>query len=151
MTRFALLSAVVLVALAPPAPAQPGPAGGLRIVDVQAADGKLTWIETQVVPVEEAITVEEEVNGMKVTVVKKVTVYKTVSVTRVADLKTAKVTDGTGKAVGADKLAERLKEAPAVLLTAPLSDKHHKLFKDDTLFIEPNPAPPPKDPKKDKK
>ena len=54
------------------------------------------------------------------------------------------VTDATGKAIEADKLADRLKEGPAVLLTAPLSDKHRKLFKDDTLFVEPNPTPAPK-------
>lgn len=146
MTRLALISAAVLAALASPATAQPG---GFRIVDVQVADGKLTWTEAvpvqveKAVPVVKEVTVEKELNGKKVVVVEKVTVNEKVVVTefvsvkRTTELKTVAVTDGAGKAVAADKVAERLGGAPAVLLTGPLPAKHRALFKADTLFIEP--------------
>jgi hypothetical protein len=148
MTRSALFTALVLVAFVAPAGAQPP---GVMIVTATADANTVTWTETVQVPVVETITVEVEVNGKKVLETRAVTVVRTQQITRAATLKDAKATDATGKAVAADKLAERLKKPTAVVVTsAALPAEHRALFKDDTLFLELAP-PAPKDPNKGKK
>lgn len=146
MPRSALLAAFALVLFAAaPAVAQPP---GVLIVTATAGADKLTWTETVTVPVAETVTVTVQVNGMQVMENRTVIVNKAQQITREAILKDVKATDATGKAVGADKLAERLKKpAAVVVLSAPLPGEHRSLFRDDTLFLE----FPPKDPNKGKK
>ena len=146
MTRFALLSALAFAALlSARADAQPGAfLPGVQIIDAKVEKGKLTWTEYATTPVTKEIEVVVNMNGKQVPVKQKITVHEIVPVTRMNDLKGAKVTDGAGKEVGADKLAERLKEpAPVVLITGPLSAKHRALFKDTTVFVEFPAAPVP--------
>ena len=105
-------------------PFDPTP-GGFRIVDAKADKGKLTWTETAAVPVEKVVDVIMVIDGKQVSVKKKVTVIEYVSVTKTGDLKGAKVTDAAGKAIEADKIAERLKETtPVVFVSGPVPAKH---------------------------
>jgi hypothetical protein len=158
MFRYALLFAAVAAApaFAAPVPApvpadqpaapviQPGVPGGFRVVDVKVDKDKLTWTETRTIPVAKNVTVTVEINGMKVDQTRTVTVFETVAYTVASELKSIKATDGAGKAIDAKKLAEMLKEpTPVVVVTGAIPEKHRKLFKDTTLFIEmPKPEPP---------
>jgi ABC-type glycerol-3-phosphate transport system substrate-binding protein len=144
MTRFALLAALVLAALPAAATAQPP---GVRFATAGASGDTLTLSETVVVPVAKTVVVTVEINGKAVEQNQTVTTYEAQQIERKLTLKDAKVTDGRGKAVAADKLAERLKTpAAVVVVTVPLPPEHRKLFKDDTLFLDLSPAPaePPK-------
>jgi hypothetical protein len=151
MTRLAILSALVLAALLPArASAQPGAPGGLHITDAKVDKDKLVWTVTVMVPVQKAVPVEVEKNGMKVTELRTVVVYEIQQVTKAVELKGFKATDAAGKPIAADKLAELLKETgPVVLVTGTLPERHRKLFKDTTVFLEsvapvpPVPPPPP--------
>ena len=148
MTRFALLSALALAALPHPrADAQPDAffPGSIRIIDAKADKGKLTWTEYATTPVVREIEVIVNMNGKQVATKQKVTVHEVVPVTKTADLKGAKATDAAGKAIDADKLAERLKEStPVVLVSGAVPAKHRALFKDTTVFVEfPQPKGPP--------
>ena len=146
MIRSAVLAALALVALAPArAPAQFDAPGSFRVVEAKADKGKLAWEEVRYVPT----TREEErvvvVNGMNVKQKVAVTVVVPVLETRGYELKTLKATDGAGKAIDAEKLAELLKEkTPVVVVSGPVPEKHRKLFKDTTVFVElPQPKAPP--------
>lgn len=139
MTRFALLTTFALVALVGPAGSQPP---GVRFATAGATGATLSLTETVVVPVAKKVTVTVEIDGKAVQQEREVTVYEAAQIERKLVAKDARVTDGTGKAVGADKLTELLKKpAPIVILTAPLSAEHRALFKDSTLFLDLTPAP----------
>ena len=148
MIRSVVLAALALAVLAPTRagaqpPFDPTP-GGFRIVDAKADKGKLTWTETVAVPVVKEVEVIMMIDGKPVAVKKKVTTIEYVSVAKTGDLKGAKVTDAAGKAIDADKIAERLKETtPVVFVSGPVPAKHRELFKDTTVFVE---FPQPKGP-----
>ncbi len=102
---------------------------------------KLTWTETQMVPVAKEVAVTVVVNGVEKLEKRTVIAYETVAITRATALKDVKATDAAGKAIDAEKLAELLKETTAaVVTTGSLSEKHRALFKDKTVFVE-LPAP----------
>jgi hypothetical protein len=156
MIRFPVLAALALAALLPVrAAAQPidPSAGTFRIVEVKVEKDKLTWMETKSVPVTRAEEVVVEKNGKKVIEKVEVTVLESIPEVRSVGLKALKATDGAGKAIAADKLAELLKEPTAVVMTSgPVPAKHRELFKEKTVFIEipapklpgpPLPLPPP--------
>ncbi len=147
MFRSAVLAALAVAVVAPAsALAQPAP-GAFQVVDAKANKDKITWNETQAVPVQKEVVVTVNVNGMNVTEKRTVVVYEPVTITRELALKTVKVTDGTGKAVDAEKLAELLKDGKSVVLVSgPVAAKHRALFKDTTLFLELPAAAPPKGP-----
>lgn len=138
MARFAVPIALTILSLAPGTGAAAAPLpDGLRIVDAVVEKDKLLWSETKFVPVEVEKTIEVLVGGKKVTQTVKVTEVRAESVRLTVELKGLKVTDGSGKALGDDKIAELLKEpVPVVLLSGPLPAKHRGLFKDKTVFIE---------------
>ncbi|MBA4067297.1 MAG: hypothetical protein C0501_27030 [Isosphaera sp.] len=134
-------AAVLLLALAPGLAAAQGP-DPFRVVDAEAKKDRLFWTVTEVATVAEQVAVEVEVNGVKRVEFRTVTKLVPVTTTRAVELNTVKVTDAAGKAIPADKLAERLKEpAPVVLVTGPVTDKHRALFKDTTIFVELPAAP----------
>jgi hypothetical protein len=153
--RFTVLAAIALAALAPArASAQPVLPGPFRVVEAKADGGKVIWSEIKFVPQvkeEERVVV---INGMNVTQKVAVTVFVPVQETIGFELKKLKATDGTGKAIAADKLAELLKEStPVVIVSGPVPEKHRALFKEKTVFLElpqpepgkgPEPVPPPK-------
>jgi hypothetical protein len=140
MLRSAILAAIAVALLASAVGAQPG---SFQVVDVTVVKGKLQWTETQAIPVTKQIEVTVNVNGKNVVERRAVTVHEHISVTKEMDLKGTKVTDGAGKAIAADKVAELLKDkAPVVLVTGPVAEKHRKLFKETTVFVE-LPAPGP--------
>ena len=145
MVRFAVLAAVALAVMVPArATAQPAPLS-FQFVDMKVEKDKLLWNDTVSVPVAKEIIVEVVQNGVKVLRTRTVTEYETRVVTRAMDLKGLKVTDATGKALDADKLAELLKEPTLVVVVSggALPEKHRKLFKDTTIFIEmPKPETP---------
>jgi hypothetical protein len=136
--RFTVLVALALEALVPArADEQPGPDSSFRVVDAKAGSDKLTWSVLEQVPVQKTVPVEVVINGMKVLEVRTITVHEGVVVTRAVELKDVRATDGAGKAINSDKLAELLKEmTPVVLVSGPVAEKHRKLFKDTTLFLE---------------
>ena len=140
MLRSAILAVSAVALLAPTVSAQPGT---FQVVDASVVKGKVQWLETQFVPVTKEVAVTVNINGKNVIEKRTVTVYETRTITREVDLKGAKVTDGAGKAVEADKVAELLKDkAPVVLVTGAVAEKHRKLFKETTVFVE-LPAPGP--------
>lgn len=145
MIRFAALAATALAVLVPArANAQPELPGAFRIVEVKVDKGKVTWTEMRYTPT----TKEEErvvtINGMRVTQKVAVTVYIPVMETQAIELKKLKATDAAGKAIDAEKLAELLKETtPVVFVPGSVPEKHRKLFKDTTVFVElPKPEAP---------
>ena len=131
---------------AAPAPAQfPG---GVKFVEASVDKDKLTWTETTYVPVTKTVEVQVVVGGMTRTEKQTVTEMLPQQVTRSVELKNLKVADGAGKAIAADKVADALKESPtAVMTVGPLPERHRKLFKEKTVFVEipaPKfPGPPP--------
>ncbi len=153
MLRFTLLLAVgTLVMLPTAAFAQPGVPGSFRVVDAKVDKGKVTWTETQLVPTTKEVEVVVVINGVNVKQKRALTVLVPVVETLAADLKDLKATDGAGKAIDADKLAELLKEStPVVIVSGPVPEKHRKLFKDTTVFVDlsqkvPGPVPVPAPP-----
>jgi hypothetical protein len=147
MPRFALpLAALALCSpalSAQPPGTPPDPLAGIRVVDAKAEKGKIRWLEMKSVPVRQKVQVTVNVNGVPMTQTREVTVIQVVPSTREHDLSKVKATDGAGKAVAADKLAELLKDAtPVVLVSGTLPEKHRGLFKEKTLFVE-LPAPEP--------
>lgn len=139
MPRFAsLFAALALAAAANLSSAQPpDPLADLRVVDAKAEKGKVRWTEMKVVPVTQNEQVTVNVNGRNETQTLTVTTMQVVASTREYDLSKVKATDGAGKAVAADRLAELLKDsAPVVLVSGPLPEKHRALFKEKTLFVE---------------
>jgi hypothetical protein len=136
MIRFAV-PVLALVLLCACVDAQPTSPGSFAIVDAQVVKGQLQWTATVAVPVTKEIPFEVEINGQKVIQKKAETVFEYVLETRSSDLKNLKATDATGKLIEADTLAEMLKKtAPVVMASDPISEKHRKLFKDTTIFIE---------------
>jgi hypothetical protein len=145
MFRYAILLAVAaFVSLPATAIAQPLGPGSLQVIDAKVEKDKLTWTETIAVPVTKEIAVEVRKNGMAFIEKRTVTVLEFQQITRTMELKTLKATDAAGKAIGADKLAEMLKEStPVVVAHAAIPEKHRKLFKETTVFVElPKPEVP---------
>jgi hypothetical protein len=138
MMRSAVLAALALATmLSARAAAQPGFPGTFQVVDAKVEKDKLTWTDTKYVPEAREEAVEVVVNGMKVVQKRVVVVTVPVAEVRSVDLKGLKATDGAGKAVTADKLSELLKESTAVVLVSgAVPEKHRKLFKDTTLFLQ---------------
>jgi hypothetical protein len=137
MLRSAVLAAVALVAAPALAPAQPATLISFQFVDAKVDKDALTWTQTEQVPVAKEVVVEVVKNGVKFAEKRTVTVYQSVAVTRQADLTKVKATDGGGKAVAAEKLAELLKEPTLIVLASgPVPEKHRKLFREATLFVE---------------
>lgn len=142
MFRSAVQVALAVAVLAPAgAFAQPG---NFQVVEVKVNRDKLTWNETRAVPVRKVVEVTVNVNGMNVVEKREITVNEIVTFTKEIGLKTVKATDGAGKAVDAEKLAEALKDGkPVVVVSGPVAAKHRALFKDSTLFIQlPGDGPP---------
>jgi hypothetical protein len=137
------LAAVLLVALVPGFVAAQAP-GAPRILDVKVEKDRMVWTEYVTVPVQKTVTVTVTVNGKAVLQDRTVTVYETTARTVANELKTVKATDGAGKEIAADKLAELLKDpTPVVVSVGPISDKHRALFKEKVLVLElPAPMPP---------
>jgi hypothetical protein len=137
------LAAVLLAALAPGLAAAQGP-DPFRVVDAEVKKDRFFWTENQQVPVTEQVAVQVVVDGVTRAETRTVTKLVPVTTTRAAELNTLKVTDAAGKAVPADKLADRLKGPTAVVLvTGAVNEKHRALFKDTVLFVElPAAAPP---------
>lgn len=139
MPRFAsLFAALALAAAANLVSAQPpGPPAGIRVVDAKAEKGKVRWTEMKAVPVQQNVQVTVNVNGRNETQTLTVTAMQFVGSTSEYELSKVKVTDGAGKPVAADKLAGLLKDStPVVLVTGMRPEKHRKLFKEKTLFVE---------------
>ena len=148
-----LLAALALVLQPGRAPAQGSGTSGFQIVDAKVEKGKLTWSESKAVPVAKVVEVTVNINGRNIVEKRTVIEYMATTVTQAHDLKGLTATDANGKVIGADKLAELLKEpAPVVLVSGLISDKHRALFKDKTVFVElqlpkpPVPPAPPVDP-----
>jgi hypothetical protein len=141
MIRFVVLAAVGFAALAVTrADAQPAP-GTLQVVDAKIDGRRLLWDETVLVPVQREVEVAVVIDGKTVIQKRTEIVPQVTLITKEAEVKTLKVTDATGKAIDADKLAELLKEkTPVVFVTGSVPEKHRALFKDKTLFVE-LPAP----------
>lgn len=144
MTRIAVLFVALGFVAFSPASAWAQLPGGVQIVDAKVKDGKLIWTGYMPVSVEKEVEVVVMINGQQVKQVQKVVVTELVPIQQAEELKTLKATDGNGKAITADKLAELLKEGTSVVLVrTPVIDKHRKLFKDTTIFVElPGIAPP---------
>lgn len=146
MRRFLLSAACVLgscgfaTAQGPKAVTAPP-----QFVVARVADGNLSWTTTEQVPLTKQIAVTVLVNGQPVVENRTVTVLEPVTRETSIPVKHLKVRDGAGRAVEADRVAERLGRGGAVvLLSTPLADDFRRLFRDDALLIElpPPPAPP---------
>ncbi|AMV26599.1 hypothetical protein VT84_19530 [Gemmata sp. SH-PL17] len=150
--RRIVVALAVLVLLCLPGRVSAQEPLGFQIVDAKVEKGKLTWSEEKAVPVARVVEVTVNINGKNVIEKRTVLEYTTSTVTQAHELKNLNATDVKGKAIGADKLAELLKEpTPVVLLIGPLADKHRALFKDKTVFVflplpYAVPEPPPADP-----
>lgn len=137
MFRFSLLAAAALLVAPGAAFAQPGVPGQFQVIEAKAEKDKITWTTYKAVPVQKEVAVQVLKNGMLVTEKQTVTVTEYVPVQETLTLKALKATDGNGKAVDAEKLAEILKEGtPVVFVSGPVADKHRKLFKGSTVFLE---------------
>ncbi|HYH67859.1 MAG TPA: hypothetical protein VD866_24390 [Urbifossiella sp.] len=144
MPRFA--PALVVLALAGPASAQPTGAINPQVVTARVEDGSLVWTTTQLLPVAKQVVVTVVVGGRPVTETRNVTELTRVTSERSEAVKNVKATDGAGKAVTPDRLAERLREdAVVVLHVGRLPDGFRRAFRDDTILIElPGPTAPPR-------
>ncbi len=114
-------------------PASPAP----QLVVAKVSGGSLVWGTTDVVPV----TVEKAVpvirDGQTVTEKVTVTEYRTVEKAVGFKLKELRVTDATGRAIPADRLATRLGDGAAVVLhTGPLPEVYRRVLKDDAVVVE---------------
>lgn len=140
MTR--LCPAVLLLALAGPAAAQPVEAINPQVVTARVEDGRLLWTTTQLLPVQKPVVVTVVVNGRPVAETRNVTELTRVTSERSEAVKNVKATDGAGKAITADRLSERLREDSAIVLhVGRLPDAFRRAFRDDTILIElPGPA-----------
>ena len=110
----------------------------VQFVVATVKDDKLTYETAQPYTFTEYVDVTRQVNGQTVT--EKVPVTKTAErkVTHARPLSELKATGADGKEIPAADLKEKLKAGgPVVLATAPVTDEWRKLFKPDTLFLEP--------------
>ena len=117
-------------------------AGVPRIVPARVEGDYLIWPEAKQTPITKEIDVLIDLNGKPT--VQKVTVTSTETsiLHRTVSLKKLKFTDGAGKAIAADKLAERLiEESPVVFHTGPLAAKYRSLFSSDAVLVEFEAAP----------
>jgi hypothetical protein len=134
MSRFALpalfvTAAGVAVAQAP----QPAP----QLAVARVSNNSLVWTTTVVVPVTKTVAVTVLVNGQQVVENRTVTVLETMSREQSIGLKDLRATDGAGRAIPSDRLAERLGKGAAVVLhTGPLPDAYRQILKDDAVLIQ---------------
>jgi hypothetical protein len=144
MTRFA--PALLLFGLAGPATAQPIGAVNPQVVTARVENGSLVWATTQLLPVQKPVTVTVIVNGRPVTETRTVTELSRVTSDRSEAVKNVKATDGAGRALTAEQLAERLREDGVVVLhVGRLPDAFRRAFRDETILIElPGPVAPPR-------
>lgn len=144
MTRFSSL-VVVLVAAAPAA-AQPVGAVNPQVVSARVEKGSLVWTTTQLLPVQKPVVVTVIVNGRPTTETRHVTELTRVTSERSEAVKNLKATDGAGRAVSPEALAERLREDTAVVVhVGRLPDVFRRAFREETILIElPGPAAPPR-------
>lgn len=137
MRRFVLTLAALALCALPLCAQSPDSLAGLRVVDAKAEQGKIRWGEMKTVPVQQNVQVTVNVNGVPRTQTQTVVTMQVVGATSEYELAKVKVTDSAGKPVAADKLAGLLKDStPVVLVTGTLPEKHRKLFKEKTLFVE---------------
>lgn len=142
MTRFA--PALVLLAFAGPAAAQPVGAVNPQVVTARVENDALVWTTTQLLAVQKPVVVTVVVNGRPVSETRLVTELTRVTSDRSEAVKNLKATDGSGRVVTADKLAERLREDTTVVIhVGRLPDAFRRAFRDETILIElPGPAAP---------
>ena len=136
MTRF--LPALALLVLAAPAAAQQ-PVGAVnpQVVSARVEDGRLLWTTTQLLPVQKPVVVTVVVNGRPTTETRTVVELTRVSSERSEAVSSVKATDGAGKAVTPERLAERLREEGVVVLhVGRLPEAFRRAFRDDTILIE---------------
>ena len=108
-----------------------------RIVMVIVQKDFLMWNEVKRVPVAREVDVQVVRDGRAFTETRPVTTYETIAERHAVPVKGLKAVDGTGKAIGADQLAELLAEDKAVVFhSGPLPAKYRKLFRDDAILIE---------------
>ncbi|MFO0800980.1 MAG: hypothetical protein U0804_26235 [Gemmataceae bacterium] len=144
MTRS--LTVVTLLAVAGPATAQPVGAVNPQVVTARVENGALQWATTQLLPVQKPVVVTVVVNGRPTTETRLVTELTRVTSERSEAVKNLKATDGAGRPIPAERLAERLREeATVVLHVGRLPDAFRRAFRDETILIElPGPAAPPR-------
>jgi hypothetical protein len=146
-----LLFAAALVAAYPPAPpVETKPTGTPPTISVAKIDGdRLILTRTQTVTRIESRTENVQVGNMVVPRVVKVPVQTPVTVETAYPLKDVKGFDAANKAIDAAKLAERLKNPTAVVVSGdgqPIGDAFRQLLKEDVIvLILPlaQPVPPP--------
>jgi hypothetical protein len=145
MNCFIATGALVIL-LSSPVGAQPScpTPGAVRIVYAKAEDDALQINEKTKLPVTNTSTVTIYFRGVPVELVVTETACRDVTIGRLVEWKDVKATDATGQPIGADKLAEKLKEwTPVVLITGEVGDKVRALYKDVGVFIAlPTPATP---------
>ncbi|QDU21638.1 hypothetical protein [Urbifossiella limnaea] len=144
MTR--VVSVVALLAVAGSAAAQPVGAINPQVVTARIENGSLVWATTQLLPVQKPVVVTVVVNGRPTAETRTVTELTRVTSERSEAVKNLKAADGAGRAINAERLAERLREeATVVLHVGRLPDAFRRAFRDETILIElPGPAAPPR-------
>ena len=144
MPRFA--AALLLFALPGPVAAQPVVAVNPQVVTARVENGSLVWATTQLLPVQKPVTVTVVVNGRPVTETRNVTELTRVTSDRSEAVRNVKATDGAGRTVTVEQLAERLREDGVVVLhVGRLPDAFRRAFRDETILIElPGPAATPR-------
>lgn len=116
---------------------KPDAIGAPRIVPARVEGEYLIWPEAKQTPITKDVDVLIDVNGKAVVQRVTVTSTETSIVHRAVALKKLKFTDGGGKAIAPEKLAERLaEEAPVVFHTGPLAAKYRALFASDAVLVE---------------
>jgi hypothetical protein len=147
MTRILGAFAVLILAGSLVAADRPDAAAVPRVVPARVEGEYLIWPEPKQTPVTKEVDVLIEINGKPAVQKVTVTSTETVLLHRAVALKKLKFTDGAGKAIAAEKLAERLvEESPVVFHTGPLAAKYRALFANDAILVEfeAPPAPMPK-------
>lgn len=142
MSRLlSVVGAVLVVGVVAAQPAAPAP----HLAVARVKGESLVWATTVSVPVKKTVAVTVLVNDQPVVETRDVTVMETITREESVKLKDARVTDGAGRAIPADRLAERLGKGAAVVLNAGrIPDVYRRVFKDDAVLVELPEAPEPR-------
>jgi hypothetical protein len=139
----ALIVGVASAAPVPKAPPPPSPKSGATIQLATAkVNGEAIQISQQV-SLMEVVMVPEVVqqNGQQVTVYKQQVVQRQMPQTVQMPLKGTKASTADGKEIAEDDLAKKLGDGAAVVQVPPGFDPEwKKVFADDVIFLEANPA-----------